>query len=80
MDKAVAHMLSKKDEIMTLLETHPDLSRRSRSRNVKYVEEFFAILEDEAQLQQQVLGRCRGADVLEEMLAGEEAEAPKDST
>jgi hypothetical protein len=80
MDNAVAHMLSRKDEIMTLLETHPDLSRRSRSRNVKYVEEFFAILEDEAQLQQQVLGRCRGADVLEEMLAGEEAEAPKDST
>ena len=65
-------MLSKKDEILTLYETTPELSRLSRNRTVAYAKKFFAILEDEDKLQAQVLDRCRGRDRLDAMLAGEE--------
>lgn len=79
MDEAVAQMLAKKDEILALYESHPELSRLSRSRTVSYVKRFFAILEDETLFQQEVLDRCRGADLLEEMMA-EDVEESKDST
>jgi hypothetical protein len=71
MDEAVARMLEKKDEIVALYETHPELSRLSRGRNVAYIKKFYAILEDEKQFQEQVLDRCRGADILDEMQAEE---------
>jgi len=73
LDEAIAHMLSKKGEILALFEEMPELSRLSRNRAVGYVENFFAILEDEAKLQKQVLERCRGSEQLEEMMAAEEA-------
>ncbi len=72
MTDAIAHVLSKKDEIVALYQTMPELSRLSRNRTVAYVKKFFAILEDEAKLKAQVLDRCRGRDRLEAMLAGEE--------
>ena len=71
MQGAVAHMLSKKDEIIALYETNEDLSRLTRKRSVGYVKNFFAILEDGADLQEQVLDRCRGRERLDAMLAGE---------
>lgn len=71
MQEAVAHMLSEKDEIIALYETHEDLSRLTRGRSVTYVKKFFAILEDEASFKEQVLDRCRGRDLLDARLAGE---------
>ncbi len=79
MDETVAHVLSKKQEILALYETQPDLSRLSRSRTIVYVKKFFAILEDEVLFKEQVLDRCRGASVLEEMM-NEDAEMSIDST
>ena len=75
MDEALAHMLSKKDEILALYENMPELSRLSRNRTVGYIKNYFAILEDEAKLKKQVLDRCRGRDHLDAMLAEEEAAA-----
>jgi len=72
MQDAIAHMLSKKEEILALYETLPELSRLSRNRSVAYVKKFFAILEDEDKLRVQVLDRCRGRDRLDAILAGEE--------
>ncbi len=74
MQEAIAHMLSKKDEILALFETTPELSRLSRNRSVAYVKKYFAILEDDAKLKTQVLDRCRGQDRLDALLAGEEPE------
>ena len=72
MADAVAHFLSKKEEILALYETLPELSRLSRNRTVAYVKKFFAILEDEDKFRVQILDRCRGRDRLDAMLAGEE--------
>lgn len=76
---AVAHMLSKKEEILALFQTQADLSRLTRNRSVSYVMEFFEILEDETLFKEKVLDRCRGQDRLDKMLAAEaEAEAAED--
>lgn len=72
MDATIAHLLSKKQEIIDLFRNQPELSRLTRNRNVNYVRKFYAILEDEAELQEQVLDRCRGRDRLEAMMAPEE--------
>lgn len=80
MDAAVAHMLSKKDEIIALFENFPDLSRLSRNRSVPYVRRFFAILEDEHQFKEQVLDRCRGRERLAAMMAAEAAAQEPDKT
>ena len=69
---AVAHMLSKKEEIVTLYETMPELSRLSRNRTVAYVKKFFGILEDEDKLKVQVIDRCRGRDRLDAMMADDQ--------
>ena len=78
MEAAVARVLSKKDEIIALYAKHPELSRLSRNRNVAFVKKFFAILEDEAQFKEQILDRCRGSKLLEEMMAEEEAAEASD--
>jgi hypothetical protein len=75
MDEAIAHVLSKKDEILALFTDTPELSRLSRNRSIGYIENYFAILENEVKLRKQVLDRCRGREQLEEMLAEEEAPA-----
>ena len=78
MDEAIAHMLSKKEEIIALYEEHPELSRLARNRNVSYIKKFFAMLENEASFQETVVERCRGRENLEAMLAGEEPPESKD--
>jgi len=76
MDKAVAHMLSKKSEIIALYQERPELSRLTRNRNVTYIKKFFAMLEDEASFKENVIDRCRGREKLDAMLAGEESSEP----
>lgn len=74
MHDAVARVLEKKDEILALFEL-PDLSRNSRKRNIAYVKKFYAILEDKALFQEQVLDRCRGRELLEAM-TGPQVDGP----
>ena len=71
MDAAVAHMLEKKAEVLALFEDQPELTRQSRNRNLTYIKQFYAILEDEKLFQELILDRCRGRNLLEEMMAEE---------
>lgn len=75
MDETIAHILSKKAEIMELYREIPELSRLSRSRTLGYLGKYFGVLEDKAKLKVQVLDRCRGREQLEEMLAEEAADS-----
>jgi hypothetical protein len=77
LDAAVARMFEKKEEILALYKTQPDLSRLSRNRNLSYIKQFYAILEDEALFKELVLDRCRGSNLLEEMMAEEAEKAEK---
>ncbi|HSG96947.1 MAG TPA: hypothetical protein VLA11_03060 [Woeseiaceae bacterium] len=71
MEDAIAHILSKKQEILDLFRNQPELSRNSRNRNLRYLGEYFAMLEDPVERQEKVLERCRGRERLEEMMDGE---------
>lgn len=71
LEEAVAHVLSKKAEILALYEDLPELSRLSRHRSLSFLKSYFSILEDEAKLQKQVRDRCRGREQLAEMLGDE---------
>ncbi len=71
LEATVAHFLDKKAEILALFDTTPELSRISRNRNVKYIKEFYAVLEDPVLLQEQVRDRCRGRSRLEAMTSPE---------
>lgn len=73
MDAAVAHVLSRKEDILALYKSMPDLSRLSRNRTLGYLKKYFAILEDPVKLKVQVLDRCRGAEQLEQMMADDAA-------
>ena len=82
LDAAVARMLEKKTEILALFKNQPELSRQSRNRNLTYIKQFYAILEDETHFQELILDRCRGRKLLEEMMAedAEKAGLVKDPT
>lgn len=71
LDAAIAHVLSKRDEIVALFENTEELSRLSRGRTSSYLRSYFEILEDDKKFEKYVLGRCRGMDHLEELLAKE---------
>ena len=71
LDAAIAHILSKRGEIMALFEKTEELSRLSRNRTSTYVDQYFEILEDEKKRAEQIVGRCRGMDHLEELMAAE---------
>ena len=73
LDEAVAHILSKREEIMALFDETEELSRLSRARTGSYMRNYFDLLVDEKKLEQQVVGRCRGLERLEEMNAEENA-------
>lgn len=79
MDEAVAHVLSKKAEILALFQNQEELSRSTRNLSLNYLKKYFAILENEASFKTQVLDQCRGRDRLEAMMTAEE-ERSKDST
>ena len=79
LDAAIARMLSKKEAILELIKNLPELSRLSRNRNIRYVREFFEILENESSLKEQILDRCRGRARLDAMMEAE-AKRSTDST
>ena len=71
MDEAVERFLEKKEEIFDLFDSTPELTRISRNRNVNYIKKFYAILEDPILFKEQILDRCRGSDLLKEMISAE---------
>lgn len=59
-EAAIARFREVEPQIMALFEQSPDLDRRTRSRNVKYMQEFFDILADPRRVEKEIIGRCRG--------------------
>jgi len=72
LDAAIAHVLSKQEEIMTLFKGTEELSRLSRNRTSSYMGKYFELLKDKDKIDQVIIGRCRGMDLLEELMAEED--------
>jgi hypothetical protein len=71
LDAAIAHILSKREEIMALFSETEELSRLSMNRSRRFLSKYFDVLEDKDKTDMEIVGRCRGMDRLEELLAEE---------
>lgn len=67
-DEAIALMKSKRSEIVTLYTELPVLDERSRKKALRYIEEFYEILDDPELAEKTIYERCRRQDLLDQML------------
>ena len=59
-EQARAVMLAQKDGVMALFEDHEGLSNKVRSKTVRYVRDFFAMLESDEAFERDVITACVG--------------------
>jgi hypothetical protein len=71
LEEAIEKVQSKRDEILELFAETELLEARSKASTLRYVEEFFDLLDDDKRVKKEIVGRCRGSDKLEEMLAND---------
>ncbi len=58
--QAMALFNEKKPEILALFENDPHLNDKTRKKAIKYVEDFYKIINDPKQFEKQISGKCRG--------------------
>ena len=64
---AIEHIRSKHDEIIDLYASSVELVSKEKKKTLKYVEEFFEILDSAERTDREIIGRCRGQDHLDAM-------------
>lgn len=67
-EDAIAHVLSKRKEIIALYENSRELEPRKKKTTIKWLQDYFDILETPKRLEKEIYGRCRGSEELAEML------------
>ena len=79
LDEAVARLQSRRAAILELIAGTEQLDDKLREKNLKFVEEFYEIIGDPETLNDEVIRRCRGVDMMREHFgdpSDEPAEAP----
>lgn len=66
LDHAIAEIQSKRDEITALFENTAELSANRRKRSLKFIDEYFEILNSPEKIEKNIIGLCRGRERLEE--------------
>ena len=57
---SIAHILSKKPEILELFQNNTLLNNRTKNKNIKYLREYFQLLESPKGIESKIIGNCRG--------------------
>lgn len=68
LDQAIEKVRSERDEVLALFTGTKELSRKSRDKSVKYVEDFYELLDDPKRVETEVRGQCRGKKALERVM------------
>ncbi|NIL92983.1 MAG: hypothetical protein GTO71_00740 [Woeseiaceae bacterium] len=63
-DAAIAHIQSKRDEILALYANTLELDDGLRKKTIKYIEEFFEIIDNPESVEKEIVGRCRGINLM----------------
>jgi hypothetical protein len=71
LDAAIDQIRSKKGEIMALVSDMDEISRFSKTSSIRYLADFFELLDDAEAFKAEVVDRCRGMDELLELNAKE---------
>lgn len=69
LETAIEHVKSKRGEVIELFENTKELEPKLKKKTVKYIEQFFDILDDPKESRKQLYDRCRGQDLLDEILS-----------
>jgi len=71
LEDALQKVQSKRAEILELYAETELLEARSKASTLRYVEEFFELLDDPKRVKKEIAGRCRGSEELEKMLSND---------
>jgi len=71
LEDAFRKVQSKRAEILELYAETELLEARSKASTLRYVEEFFELLDDPKRVKKEIAGRCRGSEELERMLSND---------
>jgi hypothetical protein len=64
---AIEHVQSKRDEIMALFMNSKELDEKHKEKALKFIEDYYAILDSPKRLDREIISRCRGKDHLDAM-------------
>jgi hypothetical protein len=70
LNAGIAHMQSKRAEIEALIENEELLNDDYKLASLRYVKSFYDILDDPKRVEKEIVGRCRGRPLMEQMLKG----------
>lgn len=65
LDAAIAHVQSRKEDILSLVANTAELDEDVRERTIRYIEDFFEIVEDPEAVDEQIVKRCRGGNLMQ---------------
>jgi len=68
LDEAIAHVQSKREEIMALYRNTAELNKELRSETIEYIEEYYELINDRQRVETEIVGRCRGKNLMDKML------------
>lgn len=69
LEDTIRHVQSKREEILDLYRNIRELESGTKKKTLKYLEDFFDVLDDPEKKRKQLYNRCRGQDLLDEMLS-----------
>lgn len=68
LDGAIAHVQSKREDIVNLYSGMAELDEKLKARTIKYLEEFYEIIDDPERVDTAIVARCRGRNLMDKML------------
>jgi hypothetical protein len=57
---AIANIQSKREEILSLVTNSSELNENNKNKTLRYLQNFFDILDNPKRVQKEIIGRCRG--------------------
>lgn len=64
LDQAIVELQSKREDFLALVANTEQLDESMREKNITYIEEFFEIIDDPELINEEIVRRCRGADLM----------------
>ena len=69
LEDAIAQVQSKREDIISLFTNSRELEPKTKKKTLKFIEEYFEILDDPKRVTKEIVGRCRGNEELEALLS-----------
>jgi hypothetical protein len=78
LDQAIIELQSKREQILSLIAASEQLDEGIREKNLEYIEEFFEIIDDPKAIDELIVRRCRGIDLMNKYFDGAATDSTSD--